>query len=178
MTRTRFHLLLAAAMPLAAALAACEGGGTIATEPGAGGDTLKTPPAGPVPPTAPVPPPRFDSGSYTLARVAGKPLPAFYYDDGTTRGDYTGGTLRLNPDGSFASDYTIHYSRVRNGTPHDWQIRLTGQYEARGESIRYRVSEVSGGVPRPGGDLLGVIGADTVTILTHATETAVYVRRP
>jgi hypothetical protein len=177
MTKTRFRLLLAAAVPLAAALAGCEGG-TIATEPGAGGDTLRTPPAGPLPPAGPVPPPRFVSGSYTLARVAGKPLPAFYYDDGGTRGDYTGGTLQLNPDGSFTSDYTIHYSRVRNGSPHDWQIRFTGQYEARGESIRYRVSEVSGGVPRPGGDLLGVIGADTVTILTHATETAVYVRRP
>jgi hypothetical protein len=159
MTKTRFRLLLAAAVPLAAALAACEGE-TGATDPD------------------PVPPPRFVSGSYTLARVSGKPLPAFYYDDGATRGDYTGGTLQLNPDGSFASDYTIHYSRYRNGTPHDWQIRLTGQYEVRGESIRYRVSEVSGGVSRPGGDVLGVIGADTVTILTHATEKAVYVRRP
>lgn len=157
MTKTRARLLLAAAVPLAAALAACEEGTTAGT--------------------GPVPPPRTVSGSYVLARVAGKPLPAFYYDDGTTRGDYTAGTLRLDPDGSFAGDYTVHYSRVRRGSPHDWQIRLTGQYEVRGESIRYRVAEASSGLPTPI-VVLGVIGGDTVTILTHASEKAVYVRQP
>ncbi|HEU0076361.1 MAG TPA: hypothetical protein VFQ76_01855 [Longimicrobiaceae bacterium] len=170
MKKTRARLLLAAAMPLAIALAACEPG-SITTEPVARGDTLKAPPA------SPVQPPRFVSGRYVLARVAGKPLPALYYNEGGTRGDYTAGVLQLNQDGTFASDYTIHFSSVRNGAPYDWQIRLTGQYEIRGDSIRYRATEATG-TSRPTTDIPGVIGGDSVTIFTHTVEQAVYLRQP
>ncbi len=166
--KTRARLPLAAAVSLAAALAACEGG-TVATDPGVRGDTLKT--------ARPDTTPRFVSGRYALARVAGKPLPAFYYSGGGTRGDYVRGALQLNLDGTFASDYTIHFSEVRNGAPYDWQIRFTGQYEIRGGAVTYRVAEVTG-VTKPNVDLPGVIGGDSVTILTHATETATYLRQP
>ncbi|MEW5930457.1 MAG: hypothetical protein AB1941_23605 [Gemmatimonadota bacterium] len=170
--KTRARLLLAAALPLAAALAACEGGPT-GTDPAIRGDSVKAPTPG----GGTVQGPRFVSARYALASVAGKPLPALYYNSAGTRGDYTGGTLQLNEDGTFASDYTIYFSSVRNGTPYHWQIKLAGRYEIRGEAVTYRVSETTG-VSKPTTDIPGVIGGDSVTIYTHATEVAVYRRQP
>ncbi|HEX2188660.1 MAG TPA: hypothetical protein VHG51_07155 [Longimicrobiaceae bacterium] len=150
--RTR---LLSVLLPAAVALAGCEGGTT-----GPGEEET-----------------RFVSAQYTLARVSGKPLPAFYYDSGDTRGDYTGGSLQLNLDGTFAGDYTIHYSRYRNGSPHDWTIGMAGTYEIQDGAIEYRVEQLTG-ISASLPPLRGVIGGDSVTILTHATEVATYVRQP